>query len=1215
MSYIHRAYILIVLMFLCVLSGMAGCDSKRSGAVLLHPSSTTHESPVPTAAAGFAPQALTHEQALAEIEACAPAAGVEPELWDELTAELARVLTAREVSQVPVHPPVGDYNRVAHLQFSAQAGQPLAMTWNYVNTGDYNQDGLVSINDLTPIGQHFEERHLNFPLPWSFDHEMSVVDGNGDAIITINDITPLGANYQSRVSEFVVFASGNQGIRKIGAVDFADAYTVPNKRKSFRFEIEPAYVDDEYWIAPSDGTSLGVPNLPQGSEALYVTNVSPVSGVTGQQATFVVRAEGSPPFSCLWDFGSAATPSTSTEISPTVTMGAPDEYTCSVTVSSDVDADTYEFPLLVLDEGAAVGPGDWWMYGHDARHTGRSAYVGPATTKLRWQKTYIGVWPDSSPAIGADGVVYVGTGQGDSLLAVNPGGTEKWSFPVGNEVKCSPAIGADGTLYIGSYGGALYAVNPDGSEQWSYPLGDDVIWSSPAIDPDGNIYLGCDDGKLYAITPGGAEHWTFTAGDSIFSSPAIADDGTVYFGSLNGLLYAVGTDGLEDWTFPTFSSTSGSPTIADDGTIYIGSLDQYLYAINPDGSEAWSYDTGIPVKCTPALAADGTIYVNCHSGTQHGTGKFVALNPGGSLKWEFKPTSGCLFTNPVVDAAGFIYFGSENGTLYSLDADGNVRWIYDGGPSRSTPAIGPDGTLYFTNSGGQLVAMGPGGGTPDPVPVEILSVEPQYGGAGEDVIFSAELRGSSPYTYDWDFGDGATPSQSTDATPIVTLGGKGAYKGSLHVNNASGLEDIWPFWYVVGDGTVWTNLYYGDAADVDVDAAGNIYVAGYTTQFGGGGMLLLKYSPAGELLWQRICRDANAVDVEVGSGGIYVAGGTGPYSSSTDDITLLKYSPAGDLIWMRIWGTGNSEVANGLALDSGMLDGIEHIYVSATQMWPGYEDTDAVLLKFTPDGDLLWEQTWGGDLTDTGGPIAVYYSEAGSYEVVYMAGSTESYGATGPDTYLLRFLPTGGDPLWQFTWDGGGGYDLAEAMVLDGSENIYLAVQTQQDHGESLQVDYALLKYNKGGTLLSEQTWHESNYDYVQAIALVGSSVYLGGLANLGSSDDSDYILLKYSTAGDLQWQRVWGRWDGELGHLYNTGIMRSMAACPTGELVFVGTGKMGLWTYAGGQDDPTMGLVNVPPFTITDPDGTVQTPTGQTAFPDGEGPGNLTVMKYDPSA
>jgi outer membrane protein assembly factor BamB len=30
---------------------------------------------------------------------------------------------------------------------------------------------------------------------------------------------------------------------------------------------------------------------------------------------------------------------------------------------------------------------------------------------------------------------------------------------------CSPAIGADGTVYVGSSNGKIYAVNPDGSKK------------------------------------------------------------------------------------------------------------------------------------------------------------------------------------------------------------------------------------------------------------------------------------------------------------------------------------------------------------------------------------------------------------------------------------------------------------------------------------------------------------------------------------------------------------------------------------------------------------------------------------------------------------------------------------------------------------------------------------------------------------------------------
>ena len=80
MSFIHRAYMPTVLMLLCVLICTAGCDGERSGAVLMHPPSTSSGSPEPTAAAGPAPQALAIEQALAEIKSSTLPAGVEKEV-------------------------------------------------------------------------------------------------------------------------------------------------------------------------------------------------------------------------------------------------------------------------------------------------------------------------------------------------------------------------------------------------------------------------------------------------------------------------------------------------------------------------------------------------------------------------------------------------------------------------------------------------------------------------------------------------------------------------------------------------------------------------------------------------------------------------------------------------------------------------------------------------------------------------------------------------------------------------------------------------------------------------------------------------------------------------------------------------------------------------------------------------------------------------------
>ena len=63
----------------------------------------------------------------------------------------------------------------------------------------------------------------------------------------------------------------------------------------------------------------------------------------------------------------------------------------------------------------------------------------------------------SSPAIGADGTVYVGS-HDSNLYALNPDGTEKWSFTAGKAVSSSPAIGADGTIYVGSHDNNFYAI-------------------------------------------------------------------------------------------------------------------------------------------------------------------------------------------------------------------------------------------------------------------------------------------------------------------------------------------------------------------------------------------------------------------------------------------------------------------------------------------------------------------------------------------------------------------------------------------------------------------------------------------------------------------------------------------------------------------------------------------------------------------------------------
>ncbi|MDU5949810.1 MAG: PQQ-binding-like beta-propeller repeat protein, partial [Paenibacillus macerans] len=111
----------------------------------------------------------------------------------------------------------------------------------------------------------------------------------------------------------------------------------------------------------------------------------------------------------------------------------------------------------------------------------------------------------------------------------------KWSFKTEGRVRSSPAIAADGTIYVGSDDGHLYALTASGEQKWKFAIhgsdfGNPGIYSSPSIGADGTIYVGGDDSYLYAIHPDGTLKWDLKMGSPVFvsPSPAIGADGTIY---------------------------------------------------------------------------------------------------------------------------------------------------------------------------------------------------------------------------------------------------------------------------------------------------------------------------------------------------------------------------------------------------------------------------------------------------------------------------------------------------------------------------------------------------------------------------------------------------------------------------------------------------------------------------------------------------------------
>ena len=191
------------------------------------------------------------------------------------------------------------------------------------------------------------------------------------------------------------------------------------------------------------------------------------------------------------------------------------------------------------------------------------------------------------------------------LYAFNPNGTLKWAFNTLGDVVSSPAIGSDGTIYVGSehpskfYGkdhstlvdessaatGFMYAINPNGTPKCEADLFGDID-SSPAIGSDGTIYVGSDNFHVYALDPNCSLDrlwpikWVAPTRDEVKSSPALASDGLIYIGSNDKSLYAFNPDGTEKLRFDVGGSVNSGPSIRPDGTIYFTSSDNKLTALS-----------------------------------------------------------------------------------------------------------------------------------------------------------------------------------------------------------------------------------------------------------------------------------------------------------------------------------------------------------------------------------------------------------------------------------------------------------------------------------------------------------------------------------------------------------------------------------------------------------------------------------------------------------
>ncbi|MBN2225805.1 MAG: SBBP repeat-containing protein [candidate division Zixibacteria bacterium] len=175
--------------------------------------------------------------------------------------------------------------------------------------------------------------------------------------------------------------------------------------------------------------------------------------------------------------------------------------------------------------------------------------------------------------------------------------------------------------------------------------------------------------------------------------------------------------------------------------------------------------------------------------------------------------------------------------------------------------------------------------------------------------------------------------------------------------------------------------------------------------------------------------------------------------------------------------------------------------------------TDYLTIKYTNQGDTAWTRTHHtGDL-DVPGDLVV--DREGS---VFIAGL--SSGARCKRGKLLKYN-TDGDLLWAKTYR----FVSSPSLAIDNDGGLYIAGPVYAA-GDQSHLDCMVIKYRPDGDSAWVRQYNAGNASYfVNEIATDGKGdiIIAGYRVNDGKSyDDMDAVTLKFTSKGDLAWERTY---------------------------------------------------------------------------------------------
>lgn len=370
------------------------------------------------------------------------------------------------------------------------------------------------------------------------------------------------------------------------------------------------------------------------------------------------------------------------------------------------------------------------------------------------------------------------------------------------------------------------------------------------------------------------------------------------------------------------------------------------------------------------------------------------------------------------------------------------------------------------------------------------------------------------------------------------------------------------------DGTsLWQKAYTmsgvtGSAgAAVRVNKWGGVLIAGSvgrppSSSAKGRDIVVLKYSPAGKLLWATkyggpAGKDDYPTDMAIDAEGTAYVVGASTGTGTGLDYALLRVRGDGKLQWaFRYAGPAKYDYPRGIA-----LDGDSNSYVTGESRRTG-GGMAAATLKVSRSGKLIWQKRYrygtGGDTR--GADIVVKGS--GGVAGVYIGGTAEFGMSARDDMIVARVSTVSGAKKSIGQADVSGGNETGSKLAVDATGNAYVVGDTVDPappyvrHAVVAKVPYG------GGLDWVGVFWLDAvgNESSLQAVGLdaVGN-VYFGGYADrtVGSSD---FYVGSVEPDRTYRWQSAQG---GTAGNddFCRALVVRTNGVFAVGQLEYVGSG------------------------------------------------------------